>query len=140
MKKIVLIICITVLGLVQLANGADYRYVEAAELKGWLEVGKPLLLVDIQVADEFAAHHLKDSLETNAYPVKGDSDQQRLESALALTKVNNYEAVVVVCPRGKGGAKRAYDYLGKKGVSADKLFILIGGMGKWPYPEWVVSK
>jgi hypothetical protein len=63
----------------------------------------------------------------------------QIDPALALVEKNIYEAVVVVCPRGKGGAKRAYDYLGKQGVPEAKLYILTGGMAKWPHPEWVAA-
>lgn len=140
MKKTVLGVFVVLLGIVQIASGSDYQYVSADDLQGWLEADKPMLLVDIQVADEFASHHLKESLETNAYPVKSDNERQRLEPALALVRRQEYAAVVVVCPRGKGGAKRAYDYLAKEGVALDKLFILTGGMANWPYPEWVAPK
>ncbi len=141
MKKILLIICAAIMTLAQSANGStNYRYVSAEQLKGWLEAAKPMLIVDIQVKKEFAASHIKGSLETNAYPVKSDADRQLLDPALTLNQSHDYAAVVVVCPRGKGGAKRAYDYLRKQGVADAKLFILTGGMGKWPYPEWVETK
>ena len=54
MQKIVLLICAAFLALAQNCLAADYRYVSADELKGWLEAAKPVLLVDIQVEKEFA--------------------------------------------------------------------------------------
>lgn len=140
MRKIVVVIWITVLGIAQFADASDYQYVSAEELKGWLEAETPVLLVDIQVKKEFAAHHIKGSLETNSYPVKSGSDLKRLVPAIAMNKSNDYRAVVVVCPRGKGGAKRAYDYLKKAGVADNKLYILAGGMERWPYRHLVVGK
>gem|GEM_PF-86735 len=115
-----------------------YNYVSAEQLKGWLGKDKSMLIVDIQVKKEFAAHHIKGSMETNAYPVKSDAERQALVSAVGRAK--DVESVVVVCPRGKGGAKRAYDYLKTKGVPEAKLSILTDGMAKWPYKEWVETK
>lgn len=34
-----------------------------------------------------------------------------------------------------GGAKRSYDYLKENGVPEVKLYILKGGVEKWPYKE-----
>jgi len=136
-KKIVMLIIFISLGMAPFVSAADYRYVSAEDLKEWLEADKPMLLVDIQVANEFAAHHIKGSLETNAYPVKSESERVALDPAVKMDQENRYEAIVVVCPRGKGGAKRAYDYLGRNGVPESELYILTGGMEKWPYVEWV---
>ncbi|MBU0661687.1 MAG: rhodanese-like domain-containing protein [Pseudomonadota bacterium] len=138
MKKIVLIICAGFLALAHNSMASDYQYVSAEELKGWLEAARPVLLVDIQEKKDFAAHHIKGSIETNAYPVKSDAERQTLVSAVGRAK--DVESVIVVCPRGKGGAKRAYDYLKEQGVPEAKLVILADGMEKWPYQEWVVTK
>jgi rhodanese-related sulfurtransferase len=141
MKKLS-IICAAFLGLALpvLAGATDFNFVSAGELKAWLAAGKPMLLVDIQEQQDFAAHHLKGSLETNAYPVESEAERTLLAPALELNRTNEYAAVVVVCPRGKGGAKRANEFLRDQGVPEAKLFILSGGMDKWPHPEWVEAK
>ncbi len=138
MKKLVLIICTVLLACAQNSAAADYQYVSAEELKGWLETSRKVLLVDIQEKKDFEAHHIKGSMETNAYPVKSDAERQSIAPAVSQEK--DYESVVVVCPRGKGGAKRTYDYLKEQGVPEAKLSILTDGMEKWPYKEWVVTK
>lgn len=138
MKKILFIILTAILGMTQTSIAADYRYVAAEELKGWLEATRPVLLVDIQEAKAFALHHIKGALETNAYPVKSEIDRKSLDPVLNQSK--EYAKVVVICPRGKGGAKRTYDYLKGQGVLEEKLFILTDGMGKWPYKDWVATK
>jgi rhodanese-related sulfurtransferase len=140
MKRILLLLSLALLALPTFARASDYNYLSAEELKGWLEAGKAMLLVDIQEPKDFAAHHLKGSLETNAYPVKSEAERATLVPALARYQAEKPEAVVVVCPRGKGGAKRAYDYLREQGVPEARLVILTGGMEKWPHPEWVESK
>lgn len=138
MKKLIFIIGAAFMALAQNGLAADYQYVSAEELKGWLVASKSILLVDIQEKNDFLTHHIKGSLETNAYPVKSDAEREVLNPALSQAK--DHDAVVVVCPRGKGGAMRTYDYLKKKGVPEEKLSILTGGMAKWTYQEWVDTK
>ncbi len=139
MKKLFVILAMIV-GLAPLVSAADYQYVTAEQLNGWLEAARPVELVDIQEAKDFASHHIKGSVETNAYPVKSDKDKQGLKLALEQSLDQDYEAIVIVCPRGKGGAKRTYDHMVDKGVPAGKLFILAGGMANWPYEKWVAKK
>ncbi len=140
MKRILLLLCLSLFTLPALAAAADYNFLSADELKGWLEADKPMLLVDIQEPKDFAAHHIKGALETNAYPVKSETEKATLTPALDSYRANSPEAVVVVCPRGKGGAKRAYELLRDQGVPEAKLFILTGGMENWPHREWVEGK
>ncbi len=142
MKKIMLIIFAVILiisGGSQARARMGYNYVSANDLKGWLTTEKTILIVDIQVKDEFKAHHIKGALETNAYPVKSEAERHTLDPALHKIQARKFDKIVVVCPRGKGGAKRAYDYLEKHGTPEDKLVILTGGMGGWPYKEWVAK-
>jgi rhodanese-related sulfurtransferase len=120
------------------AAAANYQYVSTDTFKEWQEKGKPVVIVDIQIPAEFAKRHFKGSLETNAYPVKSDEERQRLDATLA--KINaSKDDVVIVCPRGGGGAKNTYDYLKGKGVEEKRLFILEKGMEGWPHPEMCVS-
>jgi rhodanese-related sulfurtransferase len=65
-------------------------------------------------------------------------DKQKLNKVLP-TLLATQNDVVVVCPRGGGGAKNAYDYLKEKGVSEKRLFILEDGMQGWPYKELTVG-
>lgn len=118
---------------------ASFNYLEPDEFKSWLLSDKPIVIADIQVKDEFAAHHFTGSVETNAFPVKSEDEKKRMVAALEVYKKSGNE-VVVVCPRGGGGAKRAYTYLKDHGVPEEKLFILKGGVEKWPYRDMLVSK
>jgi rhodanese-related sulfurtransferase len=138
MKRILFFVGLTIVGLVQHAAASNYQYISADKLAETLVASGNVLLVDIQVEKEFAEHHIKGSLETNAYPVKSDAERQVIDPAVAIAK--DYDSVVIVCPRGKGGAKRAYDYMKSRGVSEEELFILTGGIAKWPYEKWVVTK
>jgi len=116
------------------AVASDYHYISPEKLKSNIESDSGMLIVDIQVEDEFAKHHIKGSMPTYAYPVKSASDTNKLDAAYQMQQETD-KPLVIVCPRGAGGAKRSYNYLRKKGVAEDKLLILEKGMSGWPYPE-----
>jgi len=117
---------------------ADYNYIKPEEFKSRLESGKEMVIVDIQVPEEFAKRHFKGSLETNAYPVKSDEERARLDQTFERINATSAD-VVIVCPRGGGGAKNTYDYLKSKGVNEARLYILEKGMEGWPHPEMCVT-
>lgn len=133
MKKIVLLLFASLL-LCSPAFAAGYNYTGTKEFKESLEKGKPVLIVDIQVPDEFAKQHFYGAVETGAYPAKSDAEKAKLDRVLPLIAATNDE-IVIVCPRGGGGAKNSYDYLKSKGVDEKRLRILEGGMQGWPFPE-----
>lgn len=135
-KSIVLALMLALVATAAVA--ASYNYVKPEVFKGWLENGKEVVIVDIQVPAEYAKRHFKGSLETNAYPVKSDEERARLDKT--LERINATKAgVVIVCPRGGGGAKNTYDYLKAKGVDEKRLFILEKGMEGWTFPEMCVT-
>ena len=111
-----------------------YTYLEPAQFKAWLESGKQMVIVDIQEKPAFAAHHFRGSIETNAYPVDTEEQRKQLNPAVAAAKQSGQE-VVIVCPRGGGGAKKTFSYMKSQGIAEGKLFILTGGEEKWPYRE-----
>ena len=116
----------------------SYNYLKADEFKTWIEADKPMIIVDIQVEDEFAAHHFAGSIETNAFPVKTDAMKDKILPAVEAFKKTGHD-VVVICPRGGGGAKKCYSFMKSQGVPDEKLTILKGGVAKWPYKEMLVS-
>lgn len=121
------------------AIASDYNYISSEKLKNNIENDIEMLVVDIQVKDEFDKHHIEGSIPTYAYPAKSDSDTLKLDTV--FLKHQEIEApVVIVCPRGAGGAKRSYDYLKGKGIAEEKLLILVKGMAGWPYPEHTVTR
>lgn len=116
------------------AFGGKYNYVSPEQVNTWLSDKTPVNIVDIQVAPEFNEHHLPGSLATHAYPVKTEKDRKKLDKAIVVAKGNNYP-VIVVCPRGKGGAKRSYDYMKAQNLIHDRLMILEGGIDNWPFEK-----
>lgn len=117
----------------------DFRYIAPAEVKAMLEKGEPVHILDIQVADEFAKGHLPGAMETCAYPVKSEEDKAKLDARLDDLRGDD-APIVIVCPRGKGGAKRTRDHLLEKGFSAERLLILEGGQKGWPYGGMIEKK
>jgi len=116
------------------AQAGDYQYMPAEALKAKIESHAPVHIFDIQVADEFAEHHLPGAMKSTAYPVKSAEDKAKIDPFLKSLTADD-APVAIVCPRGAGGAKRAYDYLQEQGVASTRLFILTDGQAGWPYPE-----
>lgn len=121
------------------ALAGEYSYISPEALKAQIENDTPLHLVDIQVEEEFAAHHLPGAIETCAYPVKSDSDKHKLHKFVAELKKDALP-VVIVCPRGGGGAKRAVKYLEAEGIAESRLLILEKGQQGWPYKDMIEGK
>lgn len=109
-----------------------YNYYTADHLKSALDTDAAFTLLDIQVADEFTAHHIAGAVETNAYPVKSDEDKAKLEMQLD-TLIADSNDIVIVCPRGGGGAERTYQYLEANGIASNRIYILEGGQAEWPF-------
>lgn len=142
MKKIVSLLMVTLALILMLgacsktaSNGKDYQYYTAEEIKKFLEEGKDLLFVDIQVEEEWEAHHLKGAIPTYAYPVETEEDRKKIDAI--LPQLEGDQDIVVICPRGGGGATRTVDYLIEKGIDPNRIFILKGGQEKWPYDEFL---
>lgn len=137
MKRIMVMMCL-LLGCAVAASAGSYNYVGQEQFKEWLEKGKDMSIVDIQVPNEFNQHHFKGALETGAYPVKSATDKQKLDTVLPQLTTTGKD-VVVICPRGGGGAKNTFDYLKEKGIDEKRIFILKEGMQGWPYKALSVT-
>ena len=131
MKRIIVLL-VGILMISSLALAGDYQYISAADLQQKIKANEQGLLLDIQVEEEFSAHHIENAIATYAYPVKSDEDKQKLQAVVAQVK-SSEEPVTIICPRGGGGAKRTHDYLKEQGISESRLLILEGGQAKWPY-------
>ena len=140
MRKIIFFILTSLfLLLASQALASSYQYLSAAETRDKLMQQVPMSLVDIQPENEFTEHHLPAVIATYAYPVKSESERARLDAVLPQLKATT-DAVLIICPGGGGGAKRAYDHLQKMGIEADRLFILEKGQRGWPYPKQLAKK
>ncbi len=139
MKRIVMTLCLAIVALFLVPYTAlAANYVKPDVFKQWLVSNKSLVLVDIQPAEDFGDQHFKGSIETNAFPAKSDEEKKRLDKALPKIQSSKGD-VVIICPKGKGGAVNSYEYLKSKGVPESRLVILEGGIDGWPYPELFVK-
>jgi len=128
LKKLV----ISVLLLTSASLACAANYISPDELKLMIQQQKDVVIVDIQPSSEFEQHYLKGAIETNAFPAKSPEEKQRLDKTLPV--INESSApVIIICPRGGGGAKNSYEYLLTKGIPEGRLLILDGGIAEWPY-------
>jgi len=114
------------------AMAADYKYIPPEDLRQRIDSKEDMVIIDIQVEEDFRQHHIPGSLATHAYPVKTNEDRARLDPIVKLQQ-NDSRPLVIVCPRGAGGAKRTHDYLIANGIDRDRLWILEKGMSGWEY-------
>jgi len=135
LKKITLTMALTILSATTVLAA---NYIEPQELKVLLDKKNEVILVDIQPAADFEKQHLPGSIETNAFPAAKNEEKARLDKALIVIKASN-APVVVLCPRGKSGAKNSYTYLESKGVPEERMQILEDGIAGWPYKDLFVK-
>jgi len=135
LKKIALSVALTILAT---GTALAARYIEPQQLKLLIERKDPVMLLDIQPATDFEQHHLPGSIETNAFPAKSDQEKKRLDKIVPVINASD-GPVVVICPRGRKGAKNSYDYLISKGVPESRLQILQDGIAGWPHKELLVK-
>lgn len=137
--SLVLLLTFLIFPSISLASNGKYNYINATALEARLTANIPTNIVDIQIEEEFSQHHIKGATPTYAYPVKSDTDRAKLETIIEGIKGNN-DPVVIVCPRGAGGAKRTYDYLLEEGISPERLLILEKGQEGWTCAPLTESK
>lgn len=119
-------------------QGLAYSLMEAEDLKTRLDAGQPVILVDIQPKNAFNEHHFFGSIRTYAYPAKTETDTESLVQAVRMYKSTGSE-VVIIGPRGGRAEKRTHDFLVGRGIPEEKLHILKGGIGAWPFKEKLQS-
>lgn len=110
-----------------------YQYYTAEETKAAIENQADIILLDIQVEEEWNAHHIAGAIPTYAYPVKTPEEEAKL--AAVMPDLAGDQPIIVICPGGGGGATRTIDYLTSQGMAPERFFILENGQSKWPYEE-----
>jgi thiosulfate/3-mercaptopyruvate sulfurtransferase len=129
---------------VGVAQAADYNYISQADFKARLDAGDhengKMAIMTSQTPEEYATGHLKAAFATFARPLESDADFAKLDPFLAKVK-DTTEDIVIICPRGKGGATRPFDYFKKHGVAVERMYILEGGQGAFnaAYPDAIVK-
>lgn len=119
------------LGCGSVEKKAEYNYISAEKTAELMRKDpSKLVLVDIQEVGDFKKEHLQGAITTYAYPVKTDEERNRLASL--LPNISDDQKVIIICPRGGGGADRAYDFYLKNGIKKQNLFTLTDGQHGWP--------
>ncbi|WP_333803579.1 rhodanese-like domain-containing protein [Sulfurospirillum sp.] len=110
---------------------SNYNYITAEETAKLVrEDASKVVIVDIQEKPGFEKEHLQGAHATYAYPVKTDAEKARLAELIPNIKPD--QKVVIICPRGAGGADRTYDFFLEKGLKKEQLFTLKNGQEGWP--------
>jgi rhodanese-related sulfurtransferase len=121
-----------VIGATGSSFAGTYNYITAAELNSRLGAESPMIIIDVCPEKLFATAHIKGSIETNAYPVKTEEQKARLAEHLQTIKASA-DDIIIVCPRGGGGAKNTFDFYRANGVAPERMLILAKGIAQWPY-------
>ncbi|SCM70486.1 rhodanese-like domain-containing protein [Desulfovibrio sp. 86] len=109
----------------------EFNYISANNVADIINKGDTgYVFLDIQVQSDFDKHHLKSAVSTCAYPVKTDEEKALLKKHLAAIKPE--QKIIIVCPRGKGGAENSVKYLREQGIDNSRLLILENGQQGWP--------
>ncbi|WP_243122864.1 rhodanese-like domain-containing protein [Haloimpatiens lingqiaonensis] len=111
----------------------DFNYYTAEKLKEAIEKKEDIIILDIQVKEEYDKHHIKGAMPTYAFPVKTDEEKKKIDDVLG--KLEGKKPIIIVCPRGGGGAENTYKHLLEKNIEKDRLFILEKGQTGWPYED-----
>ena len=111
-------------------TAVDYNYYSQSQLKSTIENQSPVVILDVQVEADFEAHHIEGAIATYAFPVKSDEDKAKIDAQIELLEGTDGD-IVIVCPKGRVGAERTYEYLIEKGIDSERLFILEGGQAGW---------
>ena len=115
-----------------------FNMMTADELKVRLETKQPTILLDIQKKNAYKEHHFYGSVRTYAYPAKTDTDLQSVVQGVRMYKQSS-DDVVIIGPRGGKASQRTVDFLVTRSIPEEKIFILQGGIRKWPHKEMLLT-
>lgn len=122
-----LVLCLVSTGI---CEESSYNYITVKEVKARIDAGDhkngSMALTTSQTEKEYKTGYIKAAYPTFSRPLKTDADFAKLIPFLNKVKDTN-EDIVFICPRGKSGATRPYDYFKKHGVSEKRLMIMEGG-------------
>lgn len=125
-----------------MSKKAGYNYISVEDVKVRLDAGDhengSMAITTSQTEKEYKTGHIKAAFPTYARPLKTEADFSKLIPFLNQVK-DTKEDIVFICPRGKSGAERPYDFFRKNGVSEERLMIMEGGQAAFnkAYPDYV---
>ena len=94
------------------------KFIESAELKSWIDAGKPFQLIDTRDADKYETCHIQNAISI-----------PQLQLPEMLGAVDETTTVVIYCIYGVK-SEQVYIYLKDK-LKIRELYILDGGIYKY---------
>src|SRR5699024_6441036 len=98
----------------------EFKYHTAEEVKEFIEKDEDMILLDIQPEEDWYKHHIKGAIATYAFPADDDEGKAKLDEVLP-TLEESEDKIIIICPRGGGGAENTHKYLVEKGIKEDRL-------------------
>jgi len=124
------IVLVLLLASTGMCRKKGYNYISVQEVKARMDAGDhengSMVITTSQTEKEYKTGYIKAAYPTFARPLKTDADFAKLVPLLNKVK-DTSEDIVFICPRGKSGAERPYDYFKKNGINENRLLILEGG-------------
>lgn len=137
---LILVLAVTVLALAGPACARNYNYINVDEFKARMDAGDhesgAMVIVTTQTEQEYASGHIKAAYPTFARPLNSQSDFEKLHPFMELSKDSDSD-IVIICPRGRGGAEIPYNYFMEHGIEEKRLLILKDGQEAFnqAYPD-----
>lgn len=116
----------------------SFQYITAEELKARLEAKEKMFIVDLQTQADYDKKHIVGSISTDAFGMDTDEKKDRV-AALVKDFSTGSEPIVLICPKGKSNAEKAFNLYLEKGIDRSRLLILKDGMTGWPYDDLTAS-
>lgn len=119
---------------------SGYNYITVQEVKARLDAGDhengTMVITTAQTEKEYSTGYIQAAVPTYARPLKTDEDFAKLIPLLNKVKDTD-EDIVFICPRGRSGAERPYDYFKEHGVAESRMMVMEGGQEAFnkAYPD-----
>lgn len=103
---------------VEPSNASAARYVSAESVKGWLDEGRDVTLLDVRQADEFAAGHIPGAVNVGYDEIASMTGQRQKETPIVLYCIHSAH-------RAPAAAKTLRE------LGFEDLYVLDGGIVAW---------
>lgn len=139
-RLVLLALAISVFTVAGQVCAGSFNYISVDEFKARMDAGDhdsgAMAIVTTQTEEEYSSGHLKAAYPTFSRPLKAQSDFEKLYPFMELVKESDSD-IVIICPRGRGGAEIPYRYFVEHGIAEDRLLILKDGQEAFnrAYPD-----
>ena len=112
----------------------SFGYMSAKETRSALRHNEPLLLLDLRANAEYAASHIKQSVNVEAFLPNADEQVilSSLSAGIDLVLSSGAPKILLITASGGEDAQTAYDFYVRHGAAPESLYILKDGISAWP--------